>query len=753
MANVLPGRGIVDMTYLFTQIQNEKHHGGTDCSFMDMDFWMDFTVHGFLNAECYIVSEIMSENRENKDTYMPINETAVHSILASGGGYSQLREFSAGVDMHCMSKKTFLKHMKKVSGAIDDAALQSMIDAAEEEKALAIRDGNVYSDEVPMCSVVADGAWCKRISSTKFIVILYLSFLLPGIHCWFYDRKGVRNRYCSICASCQNTKQTPPSHTCFLDWQKSATSMEADIIADGFLQSVKLLSLKFNKLIGEILTVGKMVDYTDFVLMLTGDGDSSVHRKLLETMPYGPNLIVEKVECENHVLRNYCHKLTDLTKNTKFPVTSRNLLKQQIPAAGNEPLNTRICMLKADVESSPLHIFGDHEHCDVYLCNGNKEREINHVPELKSCGSLQEIMKIICGSVSRHVSSLRADQNNNYRTQICCRKRINYALIGQYKTRCSAAISFNIVGEYMRVIHKTMMGKNSQGESTREKKLYATDDHYGLIQTEQDDPSSTKKKRKKKNSRWPRADYRRERSATENDCVAIKLSPVEYREEEVTNCLEFWQRQPHHANSILYGNLSTTGTQYGIANEPVAKRKMAEEHGIVAIECGLLVDSEYPVLGTTRIHSHGLVDEDAIVKVKCPLSADKYGSPKEAVGNGQMSYYAIVNGKPLLRRESNYYNQVQGQLHINGIKYCCNLVYISRWMTHEVIEKDDESWSDRMAQSLCRFYKECLFEELVNPKFSKRFVKADIKDPIYITTAQKKDNSPKKSQISSKKEA
>ncbi|KAJ8865594.1 hypothetical protein PR048_033114 [Dryococelus australis] len=190
--------------------------------------------------------------------------------------------------------------------------------------------------------------------------------------------------------------------------------MEADIIADGFLQSENYLAFNSTNL------------STNFVLMLTGDGDSSVHRKLPETMPYGPNLMVEKEECKNHVLRNYCHKLTDLTRNTKFPVTSRNILKQQIPslrtavvkaikyrAAGNEPLNTRISMLKADVEKSPLHIFGGHEHCDVYFCNGNKEGDVNHVPELKSCGLLQEIMKIICGSVSRHVSSLIADQNNN----------------------------------------------------------------------------------------------------------------------------------------------------------------------------------------------------------------------------------------------------------------------------------------------------------------------------------------------------
>ncbi|KAJ8882925.1 hypothetical protein PR048_014764 [Dryococelus australis] len=312
------------------------------------------------------------------------------------------------------------------------------------------------------------------------------------------------------------------------------------------------------------------------------DGDSSVHRKLLETMPYSPNLMVEKVECKNHVLRNYCHKLTDLTNNRKLPVTSRNLLKHQIPrfrtavdkaikyrVAGNEPLNTRICMLKADVENSPLHIFGDHEHYDVYFCDG---------------------------------------------------KRINYVLREQYKTRSAAAISFNNVGEYMRVIHKTMMGGNSPGIYTKK--------------------FVDQQKRARENRK----------------------------------------------------HQSTKGTQYGIANEPVAKRNMAEEHGIVAIEFDLLEDSEYPFLGATP---------DAIMEAKCPLSADKYGSPTEAVDSIQMSYCTIVNGKLLLRRDSNYY-QVQGQFHISGRKYSYFVVYTSQWMAYEVIEKDDEFWNDRMAQSLCR---------------------------------------------------
>jgi len=37
-----------------------------------------------------------------------------------------------------------------------------------EEKKLAIEDGNLNSDGVPMITVVADGSWCKRSYKTKY---------------------------------------------------------------------------------------------------------------------------------------------------------------------------------------------------------------------------------------------------------------------------------------------------------------------------------------------------------------------------------------------------------------------------------------------------------------------------------------------------------------------------------------------------------------------------------------------------------
>jgi len=58
---------------------------------------------------------------------------------------------------------------------------------------------------------------------------------------------GIRNRYCVICQRAANKKTTVvPDHQCFLNWTKGATSMEADVIVEGFKRGVEIHGLKFN---------------------------------------------------------------------------------------------------------------------------------------------------------------------------------------------------------------------------------------------------------------------------------------------------------------------------------------------------------------------------------------------------------------------------------------------------------------------------------------------------------------------------
>lgn len=120
-------------------------------------------------------------------------------------------------------------------------------------------------------------------------------------------------------------------------------------------------------------------------------------KRLRIAKPYGPNCIVKKVECSNHLLRNYINRLRDLTskkKNSKgesipgylrkiiqarllrlrYAVTEAVKYNRQLQT--NIPYETRLMVLKSDLINGPNHVFGDHSSCRQYFCQGPKEGNI-----------------------------------------------------------------------------------------------------------------------------------------------------------------------------------------------------------------------------------------------------------------------------------------------------------------------------------------------------------------------------------------
>jgi len=108
---------------------------------------------------------------------------------------------------------------------------------------------------------------------------------------------GIRNKYCSTCQKAEELKKSTSPHLCYKNWTGTSTAMESDIIVDGFNQSIKTHNLIYRNLIG--------------------DGDSSVKKKLRMIKPYGSDLLVEKIECTNHILRNYLTRLRDFSTKRK----------------------------------------------------------------------------------------------------------------------------------------------------------------------------------------------------------------------------------------------------------------------------------------------------------------------------------------------------------------------------------------------------------------------------------------------------
>jgi CO dehydrogenase/acetyl-CoA synthase beta subunit len=55
-----------------------------------------------------------------------------------------------------------------------------------------------------------------------------------------------------------------------------------------------------------------------------------VTKRLNEVLPYGSDFKITKIECHNHLLKNYCTKLLALAKQTNHPIVVRKWITSNI---------------------------------------------------------------------------------------------------------------------------------------------------------------------------------------------------------------------------------------------------------------------------------------------------------------------------------------------------------------------------------------------------------------------------------------
>lgn len=109
---------------------------------------------------CHKNEVIESENPNS--TLMNVNTATVTAVVNSGQGFTQLETFSAIMNMPSMSNKLYQKLHEDVHKFTSETAWEAMSLAAEEEAKLAVANGDVREDGIPMITVIADGAWSKR---------------------------------------------------------------------------------------------------------------------------------------------------------------------------------------------------------------------------------------------------------------------------------------------------------------------------------------------------------------------------------------------------------------------------------------------------------------------------------------------------------------------------------------------------------------------------------------------------------------
>ncbi|XP_054257775.1 uncharacterized protein LOC128982793 [Macrosteles quadrilineatus] len=165
---------------------------------------------------------------------------------------------------------------------------------------------------------------------------------------------------------------------------------------------------------------------------------------------------------------------------------------------------------------------------------------------------------------------------------------------------------------------------------------------------------------------------------------------------------------------LLYNKISTDAMMYGELNESAAIQCFEDKLNTKVLPCGLFVDKAIDFLAASP---DGVVGEEDIVEVKCPKSAELLTIP-EAVK--QIKSFCLAPCKSSndikLKRNHNYYYQVQGQLHISNKRRCYFVVWTKKDIHIEAIERDDKFWKEKMEKPLCFFYKCALLPEIVDPR-------------------------------------
>lgn len=589
---------------------------------------------------------------------------------------------------------------------------------------------------------------------------------------------GVKNKFCMICQRAANKGENPRDHQCYKNYSEgqSASSMEAAIIVEGFKSSLSEYGVIYNKMVA--------------------DGDSSVYNKIVKANPYKDEKInVQKIECRNHLLRNYIKKLR-LVAETGARIhgtgyfrrlIGSNLLKLRVAITSaikyrkdEESTNLqKVSDLRRDILNSPRHIFGDHSACAPYFCKGPKENEKNQVTEMVKT-VVWEQMNVHVKFLASNAKSLICDLDNNpaehfnaILTKYTGGKRTNMIQRFGYNAACaSTCISHN--GSDMHYdVHKTMTGyspglhtkkliaakfkKNRANQRTASKtsikkhvfkgRAIFNDPDYGdcvlpvMIPEEYDKKVETFFNVNFKKTREVLVDTERKTIMQRDDPLWLDLHRITLtsslfhlvcRKQPATSC----------ANTVikmLYNTVLNVHMQYGIDHEEDALAALSEKMNIVIQKCGMFIHPIYQYLGATP---DGLVGIDITIEVKCAsAAASKNLTPEEGIRAGLIKFWKIKkDGTFIINKKDKWYSQVQGTLNITGRKTCIFAVWTPKGIKIETIERDEAYWENEMLPRLQKFYMDCILPEIINPCYEKT---NKIRDPDYIIKAQEEKEAEK----------
>ncbi|XP_049881816.1 uncharacterized protein LOC126377858 isoform X2 [Pectinophora gossypiella] len=532
---------------------------------------------------------------------------------------------------------------------------------------------------------------------------------------------------------------------CFKNYEGPSTGMEADILVEGFERSQEMHGVKY--------------------LIFIGDGDSSVYAQLREKVSYGTQ--IKKIECKNHVIKNYTGALYKIIGNTKLPLFGRKILKPKLQKL--TAVSRKIIMeadhnsMREDLKNGPSHVFGCHQDCKAYycrFCQNSDEKDTNSLDDLKT--KAPAVWAHICAANEAVMSKCHRLSNNTTNvvenfmsvvSKFVCGKRLSLYKGGSYQRRVYIAGLSHSRGQKWHTnawkkhirsspgqTFKKYIAQSEKSKERRKKyirrRLFApkpkTDHNYGPNAKDVDESVLGKDLKeacllKLKDFETTIDQIKYIESATigqhDNDVYTTyrcdRLTASQFgmicKRKSTTPC-------HNQVKSVLYkNNILTNDMAYGQNHESVARTLFIEKMNKAVRPAGLYIDEEFGFLGASP---DGVIEEEnSILEIKCFPSLARNNQDIFSAAKDRKNFPLLVDdtGALQINKKHNYYYQIQGQLRVSKMMKCYFIGYVSPSFDITVLEvQRDENFIKNMMPKLVTFYKNCILPEVVLRRVTKK---------------------------------
>lgn len=249
----IKGRFIIDGQHFLRQIRRLEHHRErclisnkawfklVKCSIKALVWTLHFECPYCFEKRIVTSEPITPFNCAKKTDNIPaddyktlsICDSAVWGIVLSGGGYRKMEEIFSFMGIKCMNKATFNKHEKKMGYCWKSVLTDAIVNAGNEERQLAIQNGDVTDTGIPYITVIVDGGWSHRSHGHHYTANSGVACVI-GLRTKKLLYVGVRNKYCYMCQYLLKNNKPTKHDGCFKNWDGSSPGMESDMIVEAF---------------------------------------------------------------------------------------------------------------------------------------------------------------------------------------------------------------------------------------------------------------------------------------------------------------------------------------------------------------------------------------------------------------------------------------------------------------------------------------------------------------------------------------